>query len=380
MQAMVEAKQEPGAMRPENETEQPGPLRTGLSTGTCATAGALAAARLALADECLTTVTVVLPRGQPVRLPIEAVRRVTGGAGAAVIKDAGDDPDATHGARVWCCVVPTAAPGITFHAGCGVGIVTRSGLPVAVGEPAINPVPRRMISEHLQAIADELGHTGGFQVTVSVEGGEEIARRTMNPRLGIEGGISILGTTGIVRPFSCAAYIASIHQGIDVARSNGIRHVACCTGGTSEAFARAHLGLDDMALVEMGDFFGAVLKYLRHNPLPRISLVAGFGKLSKFAAGHPDTHSRKCGIDFGFLAREARAAGAGEALCDWIGASNTSLQALEACRAEGIALGERICCRALERARQRLGEVGELAVYAVDRSGAEIGRAGEGAA
>lgn len=374
---MVEPAAQPGAMRAESR-DGSGPLRTGLTTGTSATAAALGAARLALAGERSAAAEVVLPRGRVVSLALAALELVPGGAEAAVIKDAGDDPDATHGAWIRTRVEPLETAGITFVAGPGVGTVTRTGLMLPPGEPAINPVPRQMISDHLERLARELGHPGGFRVTVSVDGGEHIARRTMNPRLGILGGISILGTTGIVRPFSCSAYIASIHQAVDVARANGLTQVACCTGGTSERVARERYGLDEMGLVEMGDFFGAVLKYLRRRPLPRVSLVAGFGKLSKFAAGHPDTHSRSSAIDLDFIAASAEAVGADAALARHIRGCNTSIEALAACEEAGVALGDRIAALALEQARGYRLPDGVLDVVAVDRQGRVVGTAGDG--
>ena len=363
-----------GGMRPETE-ESDAPLRTGLTTGVCATAAAIAAARLGLGAEAQDPVPVTLPRGEAVSLPLNDARAVTDGGEAGVIKDAGDDPDATHGARVWTRVAATTEPGVAFQAGAGVGTVTRPGLPVTPGEPAINPVPRQMITEHLQALAQELGHPGGFAVTVGVDGGERIAARTMNPRLGIEGGLSILGTTGIVRPFSCSAYLASIHQAIDVARSNGLGQVACCTGGTSETAARRRFGLDDMALIEMGDLFGGALKYLRQHPLPAVAVMAGFGKLSKFARGHLDTHSRKSAIDLAALAAEAADLGAGDSLEGRITAANTSLEALAVCQEAGVPLAERICARAWAQADRLLPAGTQLDVCAVDRQGLVVGTA-----
>lgn len=371
---MAEGTSDAGAMRPESR-EGGGPLRTGLTTGACATAGAVSAARLALGALPADPVPVTLPRGESVTLPLHDRKAWDEGAEAGVIKDAGDDPDATHGARVWVRVVPVAGEGVAFHAGDGVGTVTRSGLPVPPGEPAINPVPRRMIADHLAAVAAELGHSGGFEVTVGVDGGERIAGRTMNPRLGIEGGISILGTTGIVRPFSCSAYLASIHQAIDVARANGLERVACCTGGTSEAAARDRYGLDDMALIEMGDLFGAALKYLNKHPVPAVALVAGFGKLSKFAQGHLDTHSRQCAIDLGALAAEARGLGGAEATAARIEAANTSLEALERAQEAGLPLADRVCARAWDQADRLLPAHTDLAVCAVDRQGEVVGQA-----
>lgn len=367
-------------MRPETRDGGAAALRTGLTTGVCATAAATAAARLVLSDTAATTEEVVLPRGQRVRVALNDLRRVEAGAEAGVIKDGGDDPDATHGARVWVQIVLTPAAGVTFHAGSGVGTVTRSGLPVAVGEPAINPVPRQMITDHLLECGAAHGHTGGFAVTVGVDDGERIAERTMNGRLGIRGGLSILGTTGIVRPFSCAAYVASIHQSIDVARANAVPHVACCTGGSSEALVRARYGLDDMALIEMGDLVGGTLKYLKRHPVPRVTLAGGFGKLSKFAAGHTDTHSRKSAIDLEGLAVEAGALGAPGSLQAAMRECNTSIEALALCHEAGIALGDRVCARAFDQARRHLPPDITLDVCAVDRGGRLVGTAEGGVA
>lgn len=303
---------------------------------------------------------------------------VTGASAiAGVIKDAGDDPDATHGARLWVRLELSRETGVVFQAGKGVGTVTRSGLPVPVGEPAINPVPRHLISEHLEAIAAEVGYAGGFRVTVGIDDGEAIARNTMNPKLGIQGGLSVLGTTGIVRPFSCSAFIASIHQSVDVARANSLTHIAGCTGGTSESFARSRFGLEEGAIVEMGDMFGALLKYLKTHPLPRVTLVSGFGKLSKFAAGEPDTHSHRCSIDFGFIADQALAVGAEPALVDWIRTANTSIEALEACQQAGVPLGDRIAGLGLARMRDYLPGEQHLSVCGVSRRGELIGFAEE---
>jgi len=304
--------------------------------------------------------------------------RVTGAAATVgVIKDAGDDPDATHGARLWVCLELSGKAGVSFHAGDGVGTVTRSGLPVGVGEPAINPVPRQLIREHLEQTAAETGYTGGFSVTVGIDDGEAIAQRTMNAKLGILGGLSVLGTTGIVRPFSCSAFIASIHQSVDVARSNSMTHIAGCTGGTSEQYVRTRYGLEEGAIVEMGDMFGALLKYLKKHPLPRVTLASGFGKLSKFAAGHPDTHSQRCAIDFDFIAAEAAAVGADEALQASIRAANTSIEALEACQKAGVALGDRMALKGLERMRAYLPQGQHLSVCGVSRQGELIGFAEE---
>lgn len=360
----------------EETPERSGPLRTGWTTGACATAAACAAAELLFAGSAPEFAHLSLPRGREVDLAIADSRQLHGETEAAVIKDAGDDPDATHGARVWVRLRLRADPGIAFHAGEGVGTVTRSGLALAVGEPAINPVPRQMLDGHLKAMAARFGHTGGFDVTVGVDDGEAIAKNTMNPRLGILGGISILGTTGIVRPFSCSAYIASIQQGIDVARTNGLEHVAACTGSTSERIVQAHYALSDMALIEMGDFVGAVLKYLGRNPVANVTLVGGIGKFSKLAAGRLDTHSRKGGVDLEFLAREAATAGASPDLQEAVRASNTALEAVTTCEAADIALADRICDQAWRIARPYLPTETALEVWTIDKPGSVVGTAG----
>jgi cobalt-precorrin-5B (C1)-methyltransferase len=361
--------------------EQPAPLRSGYTTGSCATATSLAAARLLLAGVVSDVAEIVLPKGQHVPMPLVFCRMIgeagegSEGAEAGTIKDAGDDPDVTHGAVVFARVRLLDEPGVVFLAGPGVGTVTRAGLTLAVGEPAINPVPRKMMTEHLAELAAEHGYHGGFEVTIGVEGGEALALKTMNPRLGILGGLSILGTTGIVRPFSCSAYIASIHQGIDVARANGYTHLAACTGNASEDAMRAHYGLPDIALIEMGDFVGAVLKHMKRAPVERLSVCGGFGKLSKLAAGHLDLHSRNSSIDLERLAQWAAEQGADDALQAAIRAANTSQQAVALARAQQVPLGDIVCRHALAVAREIVPPQVNVEMFAIDRQGLLIGAA-----
>ncbi|RKP43379.1 cobalt-precorrin-5B (C(1))-methyltransferase [Trinickia fusca] len=364
----------------EETPEAPRPLRSGYTTGSCATATSLAAARLLLGGIASEVAEIVLPKGQHVPMQLVYCRYVNGrdsadGAEAGTVKDAGDDPDVTHGAVVFACVRLISEPGVRFRAGPGVGTVTRAGLVLPVGEPAINPVPRKMMTEHLIELAAEYGYDGGFEVAIGVEGGEALALKTMNPRLGIVGGLSILGTTGIVRPFSCSAYIASIHQGIDVARANGYRHIAACTGNASEAAMRAHYGLPDIALIEMGDFAGAVLKHLRRAPVERLSLCGGFGKLSKLASGHLDLHSKQSSIDLPQLASWAAEHGADAALQASIVAANTSQQALALAHEAGVPLGDVVCRHARDVARAIVPDGVAVETFAIDREGRFVGAA-----
>lgn len=278
-------------------------LRKGWTTGACATACAAAAFR-ALHTGCFAPrVQITLPKGQtPV---FELVRRELNEdfAIASVIKDAGDDPDVTHKAEIVVEVrFVKPGSGISYVAGQGVGTVTLAGLPLAVGEPAINSGPRGMIENAIHDICQELAVPGDISVTISIPNGEDLALKTMNGRLGIKGGLSILGTTGIVIPYSCSSWIHSIHRGIDVAKAAGIEHIAAATGSTSESAVAKQYNLPDQALIDMGDFAGGLLKYLRKSPVARLTIAGGFGKLSKLAQGHLDLHSSRSRLDLDDLA------------------------------------------------------------------------------
>lgn len=301
-------------------------LRRGWTTGACAAAAAKAAASALLGAAFPDPVTITLPQGQTPAFALAMQERGADFARAGIIKDAGDDPDVTHGvlviAKVWR---GAAGEGIVFHAGPGVGRVTRPGLPLPPGEPAINPAPRALIARALADVADD---TSDFHVEISIPGGEALALRTLNPRLGIVGGLSVLGTTGIVVPFSCAAWIDSIHRGIDVARACGLTHIAAATGSTSEAAIRQMRGLSDVALIEMGDFVGGMLKYLRRHPVPRLSIAGGFGKMTKLGQGLLDLHSKRGEVDRVWLAARAAEAGASTGVVAAIATANSALHAL----------------------------------------------------
>ncbi|ETX10838.1 cobalt-precorrin-6A synthase [Marinomonas ushuaiensis DSM 15871] len=367
-------------MWPES-AESPTPLRTGLTTGTCATACCVAAAQALFAQKQDDSVSVTLPKGKVVNLPIIEYSELLNGMKTATIKDAGDDPDATHGATLFVELRLAPEKGVRFHAAQGVGTVTRTGLLLDVGEPAINPVPRKMMSEHLLGFAETYDYQGGFDVSVGVINGEQIAQKTMNPRLGILGGLSILGTTGIVRPFSCAAYIASIHQGIDVARANSITHIAATTGNSSEDAIKSHYQLDDMALIEMGDFVGAVLKHVKKvertdsKQLIKLSICGGFGKISKLAQGNMDLNSRASSIDLNALAKLAATLGADETLQTKMANANTSVEALSFAQEQNIELADAVCQQASEFARKYIPNHMELEVWAIDRKGHFVGSA-----
>ncbi len=360
----------------EETAEQKTKLRSGYTTGCCATATSLAAATLLLAEHRNLSTVIELPRGQVVSFDLKSCEQLnTTQARASIIKDAGDDPDATHGATVFAEVHLSSQTGIRFHAAEGVGTVTKEGLSIAVGEPAINPVPRKMMLEHLSALIDDTHYEGGLDVHIGVEDGERIALKTMNGRLGIVGGLSILGTTGIVRPFSCAAYIASIHQSIDVAHANGFSHIAASTGSTSEAYIKQRLDLPDSALVEMGDFVGAVFKHLRKVPMSKLSLCGGFGKMSKLAAGARSLHSHDSSIDFNFLAEQAEILGANNKVMQQIKEANTSLQALDIAQNNDLPLGDSISQLARQQALSATKQALQIDVYCINKTGNCIGTA-----
>ncbi|GAA2718773.1 MULTISPECIES: cobalt-precorrin-5B (C(1))-methyltransferase [Streptomyces] len=354
-------------------------MRHGWTTGACATAATTAAYTALLTGDFPDPVGITLPKGQTPAFALAAERLEADGrsAMAGIVKDAGDDPDVTHGALVRATVrlLPPGS-GVVFRAGPGVGTVTRPGLPLEVGEPAINPVPRSMMRDHVAEVAARHGGTGDVEIEVSVDHGEEIARSTWNPRLGILGGISILGTTGIVVPYSCSAWIDSIRRGVDVARAAGRRHVAGCTGSTSEKVAVAVHGLPEDALLDMGDFAGAVLKYIRRHPVDRLTIAGGFAKLSKLAAGHLDLHSSRSQVNKEFLAQLARHGGADEALAAAVTCANTGLEALQLCAARGVPLGDLVAAAAREEALGVLrGAPVAVDVLCIDRAGTIVGRA-----
>jgi cobalt-precorrin-5B (C1)-methyltransferase len=353
-----------------------GPLRRGWTTGACAAAAAKAAYSALLTGEFPDPIEVTLPKGDRPSFAL-ARQELTGDrATAGIIKDAGDDPDVTHHALIVSSVrrLP-AGSGLVFCAGEGVGIVTRPGLPLAVGEPAINPMPREIMRLALGEVAARHRVDADVEITISVPGGAEIAKRTWNPRLGILGGISILGTTGVVHPYSCSAWIASIHRGIDVCRANGVTHAVACTGSTSESAMQRLYGLPDIAFIDMGDFAGGTLKYLKRHPIARLTLAGGFAKLSKLAGGAMDLHSGRSEIDREQLAEALAALGAPVPMIAAARQANTASEILGSAQAAGLALGDVIAARAKGQALALMAGETEVEVIIVDRQGGIVGRA-----
>lgn len=353
-------------------TEHERPLRRGWTTGACATAATKAAYTALLARAFPDPVEIVLPKGERPRFVLAHTELSQDAATAGIVKDAGDDPDVTHGALILSTVYHGApGSGVIFRAGKGVGTVTKPGLPIPPGEPAINPVPRAMMRGVIAEVAAALGGSGDVVVEVSIPNGEALAKKTWNPRLGIVGGLSILGTTGVVVPFSCSAWIHSIQRGVDVSRALGLRHVAGCTGSTSEALVQRLYGLEESALLDMGDFAGGLLKYLKRNPLPKLTIAGGFAKMVKLGQGAMDLHSGRSQVDFGWLAARLEELGADPALAL---SANTAKQVLDDV---GAPLADVVAQAARRTALAVLdGAPVEVEVLVVDRAGALVGRSG----
>jgi cobalt-precorrin-5B (C1)-methyltransferase len=363
---------------PDAGLEKPsGALKRGWTTGACATAATKAALTALFTGQFPDPVIITLPKGETPAFPLAMERIAPHSASAGIVKDAGDDPDVTHGAMI---VVEVAfgkpGSGIAFVAGEGVGIVTKAGLPIAVGEPAINPVPRALISAVVTDLCATHGKPVDIIITISIPDGETIAQKTWNPRLGIIGGLSILGTTGIVHPFSCAAWIHSIHRGIDVARAAGLTRVAGSTGSTSEDTVQKLYDLPEIALIDMGDFAGGLLKYLRANPVQNVTIAGGFAKLTKLAQGAMDLHSSRSQIDLQFLADLAVMNGLNQYMKSQILTANTAQQVLEFTQSQGVDLATPVAKLAKNEALQILRKAPvHLEILITDRKGEIIARA-----
>lgn len=350
-------------------------LRTGYTTGACAAAAAKAAARSLIHDVPLLSIETTLPNRTGVTFALKRCERVDGRAICSVLKDAGDDPDCTNGAEVTAEVELRVEPGIEIRGGLGVATVTKAGLGLEVGGPAINPVPRRNITEMVQEELTASPYQGAL-VTITVPGGEEMAKKTTNARLGLIGGISILGTTGIVRPYSTAAFRASVMQEIEVASVNGLRELVLTTGGKSEQYAMAlYPHLPEQAFIQVGDFIGVGVKHCARRSISRVVIVGMMGKLSKMAAGKMQTHAAGSEVDMEFLSSLGAELGASSELIAEIRRANTARHVLELCRAAGlVGITSRICQKVVEQCTRHAGGGLPIEACLVDFSGTLLGR------
>lgn len=354
---------------------RPEALRRGWTTGATSAAAAKAAALVLRDGAAPTAVDIPFPSGERHSFPVHSWSHRDGAATAVVVKDAGDDPDVTHGAHLTATVRPVDGHEVVLRGGKGVGTVTKPGLGLEVGGPAINPVPRCMITE---AVREVVGLPAGVEVTISVPHGERIARKTTNRRLGIEGGISILGTTGIVRPFSTASWRASVEQAVSVMAAQGLPTVVLATGGRTERGAMALLPeLPEVAFVEVGDFTGAALRRAVEHGLSDVVFVGMVGKLTKLAAGVLMTHYTRSAVDAAVLGRITRAAAGTEELAAEVDGANTARHAYELWEAAGLLrdCGDRLCAAVADVLRRFSAGAGRempARVAMVDFTGARV--------
>jgi cobalt-precorrin-5B (C1)-methyltransferase len=349
--------------------------RTGFTTGACAAAAAKAAARCLVRDTMLAEIETTLPNRAQVRFALERCERLGPRAICSVIKDAGDDPDCTHGAELVAEVELRTEPGIDIRGGSGVATVTKPGLGLEVGGPAINPVPRRNVTE---MVAEELAgspYRGAF-VTISVPRGEEMAKETTNARLGLLGGISILGTSGIVKPYSTASWKASVVQEIDVAVAGGVQELVLTTGGKSEQYAMAlYPHLSETAFIQVGDFIGVGIRHSAKRRVARAVVVGMMGKLSKMAKGKMQTHVAGSEVDLAFLASLAADLGASDELIAAIEQANTARHVLELCREAGlVGITSLVCKKVVEHCTRHAHGPLEVHACLVDFGGGLLGR------
>ncbi len=350
--------------------------RTGFTTGACAAAATRAATVGWISGVIPAQVETILPTGQTVLFPVAAGIVTAEWAEAVVIKDAGDDPDCTHGARLTARVRPLPNAGaVVVLGGEGIGIVTRPGLGLPLQQAAINPVPRRNIEENARLAAGEWLAGSGLEILLSVPGGAALARRTLNPRLGIVGGISILGTTGIVHPYSTAAFKAAMQQSIQAAAAQGVLTLVLATGRRSERFAMgARPDLPDHAFVQMGDFLHAALETVAQVGMPDLIIAAMVGKLAKMGQGLANTHARKGTIDMAWMAQLARQVGGSEARCQAIQTGVTVRYAMEQLAEQGLegAFVQALVERAAQAVIARLPTTTRVTVLAFDFEGQRL--------
>lgn len=266
-------------------------LKLGYTTGSCATAATKASAIMLLSGQKQEEVIIDTPKGMRLILDVEDITINSHSVSCKIIKDGGDDPDATHGIGI-CSKVSKIPEGIVIDGGKGIGRVTKNGLSCAIGEAAINPTPRRMITEALLEIAKKFNYKGGFKVIISAINGEEVAKKTYNSRLGILGGISILGTSGIVEPMSEKALIDTIHVEIDSRTANGEDKLLICPGNYGRDFALREFGIDLDTGIKCSNYIGETLDYSVYKGVKKILFIGHAGKVSKIAAGIMNTHSR----------------------------------------------------------------------------------------
>jgi cobalt-precorrin-5B (C1)-methyltransferase len=352
-------------------------LREGFTTGACSAAAAKAATKILISKFMVKEIETTLPNKRKETFLLNRCEVNENTAICSVIKDAGDDPDCTHGAELVAEVSLNQSGKVTLFAGDGVAKVTKKGLGLDVGGPAINPVPRKNIIEMVREELAKGPKFNGAFVTISVPKGKEMAKKTLNERLGLIGGISILGTTGIVRPYSTAAYRASVVQAIELAKEQKIRTVILTTGGKSEQYAQELFpDFNEMSFIQVGDFIGTGLKQAHKNNMCHVIIVGMMGKLSKMADGKMMTHAAGSKVNMKMLAEMARGISVSEKRCLEIEESATARRVLEICEEEGaLGMTSLICKKVVEKCLKHINK-DEISIssYLVDFKGNLLGK------
>lgn len=351
--------------------------RKGYTTGACSAAAARAATLGLLTGKVPAQIETLLPNGQRVMFVVHEGSVTEYCAHAVIIKDAGDDPDCTHGAHLTAEVrlLTDSVDKVQLKGGDGVGTITMRGLGLDVGGPAINPVPRKNIEANIREVASELLQEQGLEVTISVPGGQDMAKKTLNDRLGIIDGISILGTTGIVHPYSTAAFRASVVQGVEVAANQGQHAVVLTTGGRTEKFTMRELvGLDPACFVQMGDFLGPALDSAQQVGIKQIIIGGMVGKLTKIAQGEIITHARRNPVNTQLLADIAEQVGAEASVCAEIAAGETARFAGERMDELGLATAfyKALCARVVTTLEGRYAGVFSYRILMCDFEGRKL--------
>ena len=357
------------------EKKRKGALRTGYTTGTTATAATKGALH-ALIDRPVDQVTVSLPKNKTATLKIAWTKIDGSRVTCAAIKDGGDDPDVTHGAEICSTVSLSKNAGrLSIDGGKGVGRVTKPGLGLDMGKAAINPTPMKMLEQAVREVAKEELKRHGIDVVISVPTGEEIAKKTDNPRLGILGGISILGTTGIVLPYSTASFAASIRQSLDVTLAMGADTAVLTTGGRSEDFAKEMFKLPDHCFVQIGDFAGYSVKQSANKKLREVVIAGFIGKLTKMAMGIKQTHVAGSHVNMEFMARLAADCNASPKVVEEIKGANTARHVSEIITKNNVAgYFDLICKKVYEQMSEHAKSQLKIRVVMFEFDGRVIGR------
>lgn len=366
-------------MNTSNVKENKAKLRTGYTTGSSATAAAKSALLSILNQQKIENISIRLPKGDFLEIPIHSCEFESNKAKCSVIKDGGDDPDVTHGAEIIVNLSFTNKVNeIDIDGGEGVGIVTKPGLGLEINKPAINPVPKKMITENLIEVGTAILKEKGISVVISVPKGKELGPKTDNPRIGIKNGISILGTSGIVIPFSTASYAASIRQNLDVAIAMGNDIVVLTTGGRSEDFAKKIIDLPEHCFVQMGDFSGYTIQQCSKKNIKKAYIVGFIGKLAKMATGVKQTHVKGSKVDMNFLAQLAKKSNANETIIESIKKANTARHVSEIIQENNVkGFFDLICSETYKQMRKHSEEKVPIDVILFDFEGKILARKSE---